>query len=175
MKKYKISISGHGADCYIYRLNEEQNEALTEGCVDEGDMSMDEILDVLEKEYITDTDELVQGVYTDPESYKITVTDDSGQLVWESDDETDLTPQIGDSEITYDEPQTLICEDILKGEFFNYELELEEDFNPEKLTPILQHVGDMVTIMTGFRYDGKKMEVSEFGDYWDKGYNFFLI
>lgn len=175
MKKYRISISGRGADCYIHYLTEEQNEALTEGGADEDDMSMDEILEVLGKDYVTDGDGVVLGAYEEPGNYMVSVYDENDQLVWESDDKMDLPVEPEDSVITYDEETALICEDILKGEFYNYELEIDEDFDPSKLSAVVEHVGDVVSLITGLKYDGEQLEMSDVGDYSDSGFNFYLV
>ena len=47
-------------------------------------------------------------------------------------------------------------------------IETEEDFNPEKLTPEITEINDSIQIITGLRYDGKKLEVNEWGDSWTK-------
>jgi hypothetical protein len=172
-KVYTIEVSGRGADCYIHELTEEQREKLVEGGVDEDEMSMDEICEVLEKDFITDTETVLLGAYFDNDLCYVKVTDQEGKDVWET---TDLTifDEDEDYEVIHDEENLLIVEDLLKGEFFKYKLELEEEFDPVKLTAVVKEVGEMIPLITGLRYDGKKLEVDEFGDYWDKGFNFYL-
>lgn len=177
MKKYKITLSGRGADCYVYHLTDDQYQKLDEGGVSEDKMSMDEILEVLGTDFISDTDDIVLGAYYDSDLHYFSVHDENGNLVWESNQDWDAetNEEFPDWEIVHDEEKTLICEDILKGEFSSFILETEEDFDPTKLTVIVEEVGEIVALITGVRYDGQKLEVDEFGDYWDKGFNFYLI
>lgn len=176
MKKYQIVLGGRGADCYIHRLTDEQYEKLNEGGVDKDKMSMDQVLEVLGKDFITDTDEVVLGAYFEPDLHHFSVHDENENLIWESDKDWD--PEFDDEDedynIIYDDENILICEDLLKGTFFNFVIETEEDFDSNKITVIVDEVGEVVPLITGIKYDGKKIEVDEYGDYWDKGFNFYL-
>lgn len=176
MKKYQIVLGGRGADCYIYHLTEEQYQKLDEGGVTEDKMNMEQILEVLDKDFITDSEEIVLGAYFEPDLHHFTVLDENENVIWESDKDWD--PEFDDEDedykMTYDDENILICEDLLKGTFFYFVLETEEDFDSNKLTVIVEEVGEAVTLITGIKYDGKKLEVDEYGDYWDKGFNFYL-
>lgn len=174
MKKYKIEVSGRGADCYIYKLTDEQFQELNDGGADEDDMSVDDICEVLNVDYITDTETVMLGAYYEENLYHVSVKDENDQVVWESSNDLEILDEDEDYKIVYDEPHLLICEDLLKGSFYNYVLELEEDFDPKKLTVIVSDVAEQIPLITDFRYDGKKLEVDDFGDYWDKGFNFYL-
>jgi hypothetical protein len=174
MNKYTIEISGRGADCYIHNLTEEQKEKLDMGGVDEDEMEMDEILDVLKKDYVTETDTVVLGVYYEDNLYHVIVTDENNEQVWQSNNNLTIFDEEEDYNIVHDEPNLLVCEDLLKGSFFEYKLDLEEEFDQKKLTVIVSDVAEQIPLITGFRYDGVKLEVDEFGNYWDKGFNFYL-
>jgi len=176
MKKYQIVLGGRGADCYIYRLTDEQHEKLKEGNVDKDGMGMEQILEVLNKDFITDSEEIVLGAYFEPDLHHFSVYDENENIVWESNKDWDLEfdDEDEDYKITYDDENILICEDLLKGSFFSYVVETEEDFDSNKLTVIVEEVGEIIPLITGIKYDGKKVEVDEYGDYWDKGFNFYL-
>jgi len=174
MNKYTIEISGRGADCYIHEITDEQKEKLEMGGVHEDEMDLDEICGILEKDFITDTDVVVLGAYFENDLYHVLVKNEKEEQVWESNNDLSIFDEDEDYDIIHDEPNLLICEDLLKGSFFSYKLEIEEEFNPEKLTAIVSDVAEQVPLITGLRYDGVKLEVDDFGDYWDKGFNFYL-
>jgi hypothetical protein len=136
MKKYKIVLGGRGADCYIYRLTDEQHEKLKEGNVDKDEMGMEQILEIINKDFITDSEEIVLGAYFEPDLHHFSVYDENENIIWESNKDWD--PEFDDEDedykITYDDENILICEDLLKGSFFSYVVETEEDFDSNKLT-----------------------------------------
>lgn len=68
-----------------------------------------------------------------------------------------------------------MIDDYQKGNFFNYQLEIEDDFDPTLLvaetTELLDGVLDLIT---DIKYGDIEME-KEFGDTTSKGFSFSLI
>jgi len=175
MKKYTIEVGGRGAECYVFPLTDEQLTKLKIGGIVEEKMDMEDIYEVLGVECLLDSDSVYFGPYDDSDLYNIKVIDENGELV------VDLTDN-WDYEITNDEDyvgvhyeeKNLIVEDTCKGQFFKCEFEIKEDFDVSKLSPIITEVGEYVNIITGLRYDDKVLEVTDYGDYWSKGFYFYL-
>jgi preprotein translocase subunit SecA len=88
--------------------------------------------------------------------------------------EIELSGQVYKTALAYYEEKNLIVEDTCKGQFFKCEFETKEDFDVSKLSPIITEVGEYVNIITGLRYDDKVLEVTDYGDYWSKGFYFYL-
>ena len=175
MNKYTIEVSGRGAECYVFPLTDEQLTKLKIGGIVEERMDMDDVYEVLGIESVLDSELTYFGPYDDSDLYSVKVLGEDGELV------EDLTDN-WDFEITNDEDyvsvhyeeKNLIIEDTCKGEFFKCVLEIEGDFDSSKLTPIITEVGEYVNIITGLRYDDKVLEVTDYGDYWSKGFYFYL-
>jgi hypothetical protein len=87
-------------------------------------LSLDEVLPVLDIEWLSDGEISFLGPYAEPEFYQIQVEDETGEVVWESDDS--FYPDDNDSQCVYDDDNFLLVEDYCKGTFFTYELELDE-------------------------------------------------
>ena len=63
----------------------------------------------------------------------------------------------------------------MKGTFKEYELNIEDEFDPEKLSFKRVDVHEYVEVITDLKYDGQSLELDEYGDYWSKGCFFYLF
>jgi hypothetical protein len=172
--KYKISISGRGADMYVHKLNDEQKEILSEsanGIYIKTSMEYEEINEILG--YPCDeSDDVFAGVFYDAD-WVILVHDENGELVFESDDDWHFNPEIDPhDESLFEEEGYLIVESYCRGTFFEYELETDE-FDPNKLEPVLVELNERFQLLKGVIYDGQEMDF-EWGDYDSRGYYYYL-
>lgn len=176
MKKYTIEINGNGAECYVFPLTNEQLTKFKIGGIVGDHMTMDDICQVLGVESILDSEFVYSGLYNDSDLYFIKVLDENSELVEDLTDNWYYEIIDDDDEYiaVHDEENNLIIEDTCKGEFFKFVLETEQDFDSSKLTPITTEVGESVYIITGLKYNGQVLEVTEYGDYWSKGFYFHL-
>lgn len=175
MKNYTIEIAGRGAECYVHPLTDEQIAKLKFGGVVDNQMSTDDVCQVLGIESIQDSDSIYTGVYDDSDLYSIRVLDENNELVVDLTDNWEYEILNGEdyNEVYYDE-KNLIVEDTCKGHFFNFVLDIDEDFDSSKLSPIITEIGESVTLITGLRYGDQVLNVDEYGDYWSKGIYFYL-
>jgi hypothetical protein len=175
MKRYTIEISGRGAECYVFLLTDEQLTKLKIGGIVEERMDMDDVYEVLGIESVLDSELTYFGPYDDSDLHSIKVLGEDGELVEDLTDNWSYEITNDDDYVSvHYEEKNLIIEDTCKGEFFKCVLEIEGDFDSSKLTPIITEVGEYVNIITGLRYDDKVLEVTDYGDYWSKGFYFYL-
>jgi hypothetical protein len=173
--KYKINVGGKGAEVYIHELNEDQVEKLQE--LDLDSTSHDEIEDVLDGESLINSEIRYLGCYNQQDCWYITIINETGDLFAEIDNDSTIEPSddFDDYEVVYDDPNYLIAEDYVKGDFFSYNLELDEEFDINKLTSVVTEIGENITIITGLRYDGKLLEDKDYdSDFTSKGTYFSL-
>lgn len=170
---YTISVSGRGADASLYPLTLEQAQELKEMGIEEDLMSIDEIADYLGVDEIYSSSEhVVTGAYWG-EHYITVTNEETGEEVWNSESgETDDTEwkEGGIVDSSY-----LVVEDYCKGEFFTFRLEIEGEFNPLKLKPVIYEVAEVRDIISGMIYD--EMDISdskEFSNYWSKGFYYIV-
>lgn len=93
-------------------------------------------------------------------------------LIWESKNDHEFE----DNEYVsvFDEGKILIIDEYIKGTYLNFVIEAD-NFDPLKLIPIITEVGERLEIITGFVYDGKKIdEVNEYFDYRSNGISYYL-
>ena len=178
--KYKISLGGRGGENYIHRLTSEQYDQFVAWSDDDGDIDLssasidDDIIPILGKEDtfdIFDTEQIILGPYSDSESIYIKVISESDEEVWSSIEDFDFESDFREFKTDVD---CLVIQDYVKGEFKNFEIE-SESFDPSKIELIVEEIGYECEIVVGIKYDGVELEVVDFGDYWSKGFNFFLI
>lgn len=171
MKTYKISLGGRGSECFIFPLSEEQYKILLDGDVESEKMQHEDVLEILNVEDVFDADESVLGVYLD--EYYVSVYDEDVEI-WNSEsNEVDI-----DSKWIEDEFNNthLVIEDYSKGNFFNFFIETEEEFNPSKLSFLVTEVGQCRDLITSIKYDDIDLsDTKEFDDYWSKGLYYILI
>jgi len=173
MKKYRIIVSGKGAECYVHKVNTDKRVRLIEGKVEEDKMESEEIAEILGVDFVTDSDDIFLGPYNDPELYYITVYDENDSVVWESSDKYEFEDV--QMEFKFESDEVLIVEDYTKGQFYIYEVELEKDFDPSLLVPIVTEIGERVEIITDLIYNEVELSYyKEFGDYWSKGITYYL-
>ena len=177
MKKVKLILGGRGAECYVHNINEEQKERLINGGVNEDKMTMDLACEILDIDFIEENDaRIYTGAYNDSENFYIAAYDEENNLIWESNEDFEFNPELEDHDfdsVEEDGPK-LIVEDYIKGTYFEYELELEEDFDPQKLSAVQLEIAEIVQIIKGLKYNEKELEVKEWGDYWSKGLYFYV-
>jgi len=172
--KYKISIFGKGSETYVFPISEEQKQKFVDMNIENSSLSLDDVLPVLSIEYLSDGEISFLGTYADPELYQIQVEDENGEVVWESSES--FYPDDNDFQCVYDDDNFLLVEDYSKGTFFTYELELDEDFNPELINLIVKEIGERVELLTGITYNGNDIEENkDFGDTWSKGIYYHLV
>ena len=170
--KYNIQVNGKGAECIIHKINQTQHESLADGDVESDAMDYDQICEALEIEDLFENDpEIISGVYDDPDNYEVIVTDESGEEVWSTNDTDGFEDCEWKGIFT---EGVFIAEDYQKGNFFEYELETE-NFEPEKLVPVVTSIGDdRIEIISGLMYDGKQLE-NIGGDTSSKGFSWHLV
>lgn len=169
--KYTIEVNGKGAEAFIHKLTEDQYEALQDGGVEEDQMDTDQISEVLGVDFL-ETDNIITGIYTGGENIQIIVKDDSGEIVWESDDEFDF--ESWEDDYQFNDTTYFSAEDYQKGNFFNYTLETDEEFNPEMLTAVLVELLDGCSeLITDIKYNEHEM-IKDYGDTISKGFNYML-
>ena len=84
MKYYKIILSGKGAEVFPFKLKDDQYEVLRDKGVEMDELEYDEITGILDVEsYFDCPNESLLGTY--PNSFRVTVQDQEGNLVYESD------------------------------------------------------------------------------------------
>lgn len=182
MKKYKVVLGGRGAEVYVFKLTSEQKQKFVEGEIEKDKMDLETVYEILGISFISETDETYSGPYIDSESFIFEVYDEEGKLVWDSynmekdwdfDQDSRWDNKDGYESVSDDE-NLLIAEDYTKGNFREFILEIEEDFDPSKLLPMDTEIAERIQIITGIFYDGKRIEQSEWGDTWSKGLYFYL-
>jgi hypothetical protein len=166
--KYKIVISGRGSETYVHKLNEDQINIIKE--MDLEDPDVDELSSILKKEDIFDTDDIIFGAYSSPENFLIIVYDEEDNLIWESSDDHEF--EDCDFRCVFDMDKVLLIEDYVKGQFYSYELETD-DFDFNKLTPVITEIGERIEVITDLVYDDQSLE-KDYLDYWSKGMYYYL-
>lgn len=175
MKKYTIKVGGLGADCYVSPLDSEQLTKLKNGGVVDEKMSIDDINHILGVESIFDYGSSYLGAYDDSDLYHIEVLDENGELIEELTDNWDcIVKNDEDYFELHNDQRNLIVEDTCKGEFFEFTFETEDEFDSSKLSPIITEIGECVNIITGLRYDDKVLNITNYNDYWSRGFYFYL-
>lgn len=172
--KYTITLGGSGSESYVHTLNEEQLKNLKKLNIENPNRLFDEfdIANALNKNDFFETDNIFMGPYFDPKYYFIEVHDENENLIWESKNDHEFE----DNEYVsvFDEGKILIIDEYIKGTYLNFVIEAD-NFDPLKLIPIITEVGERLEIITGFVYDGKKIdEVNEYLDYRSNGISYYL-
>ena len=165
--KFKLSLSGRGAECAIFSLTTQQSKELLDKDIEEGSMSLEEVGEYLGVEYcFSDCEKTVIGPYLN--EHYITINNEEDVEIWNSEGYEFQNTKLVDAGIS--DTNYLIVEDYSKGEFFTYEFETDE-FDAAKLIPIVSILADYKEFITGFIYDGQDIsDTSGFGDFWSKGF-----
>jgi hypothetical protein len=171
--RYKVVVSGRGAECYVHLLEDEQRQKLFESEVENGDCEPEVISEIVNKNDIFETDDIFLGPFNNPEHFMILVYNENDDLIWESKNDHEFEDY--DFEYIFEDDKSLIIEDYTKGQFFQYDIELDEEFDSKKLKPIVTEIGDRVEIITNFTYNETDLSFfKEYGDYWSKGLTYYL-
>ena len=169
--KYTIEVNGKGGEAFIHKLNEEQYETLQDGGVEDDLIDKDQIDEILGTDFL-DTDDIIMGIYTGGENIQIIVKDESGEVVWESEDDFDFEEY--ENYYQFNDTHYLSVEDYQKGNFFNYTLETDEEFNPEMLVAVLVELLDGCSeLITDIKYKDHEM-IKDYGDTSSKGFTYML-
>lgn len=177
MKKYKIILGGRGAETYVHPINSEQKEKLQQMGIEDRDFEVDwdKLNEVLGTEWDY-TDETYSGAYDNPAAYHITVFDEEDNEVFSSDDDFYMDGTDDDEDYIFVEKENiLVIEHYVKGTFKEYELEIEETFDPQKLSRVVVEINEAISVIKDLKYDNKAMEDFEYGDTWSKGAFFYLF
>jgi hypothetical protein len=173
MKKYKITLSGKGSETFVFPIDESQKKKLKDLNIENFCKDYDEISTILNCEYLSDCLNTFLGVYADPELFTITVEDNNNNIIWESSQE--FYPEDNNEEFLYEDSDVLLIEDYCKGNFFTYELELKDDFNPDLISFNIKEISERIQLITGLTYNKEDIEdYKDFGDNWSKGLNYYL-
>ena len=174
MKKVIIELSGHGEDCFIHNIDDKQFEKFEDKEVEDGEMSLSQVLKVLKKSTHKDTEISIFG--PNPDNVCLYVKDGNGNSIIEFEEDWDFEVIENEDGVLFDDPNLLYISEGLKGTFYSFELELENDFDIKKLQPIKTEIGESIEVLTGLFYDGNKLEpVEKMTDMeGDGGFNFYL-
>lgn len=175
-KKVKLILGGRGYETYVHNINEEQKERLVNADIENQNPNYDLVCEILGIDNHDDNSTAYLGASTDPESFYIGAFDENDNVIWESDENFEFNEELEDH--WWDEVETdgskLLIVDYVKGNFHEYVLELEEDFDPQKLSPVYLDISEIIQILKSLKYDGKEIEIDEWGDYWSKGLYYHL-
>jgi hypothetical protein len=168
MKKFKLILKGTGAVCYAHDINEEQKNTLIDAGVSEGDADHDSVCEILGIDYIDQNARSYTGVYENSEDCSIVVFDENEKCVWESSDEYSLEPYINendqdDERIKETNGLVLIAKESIKGTIKEYDLEINDDFDPKKLSGVYVDIAETIQLFIDLKYDGKELEDFEWG------------
>jgi hypothetical protein len=165
--KYKIILGGRGAECYSHPLTDEQTEKFKSPDFSfSNDVDYEKTLEILGVDNHDESEKSFVGAFYDEGLLYINVSDEEDKTVWEYDGELDL--EIEDYIEVYEDTNHFIFIDDVKGNFHIYDLEIDGEFDPNKLSFIVKDIEDYVQIITSLKYDGQELEF-EWGDYWGKG------
>ena len=170
--KYTIEISGKGGEAFIHKLTEEQYETLQDGGVEDDLMEKVQIDEILGTDFL-ETEEMIMGIYPGSDNILIKVMDESGEVIWESDEHFDFEEY--EDHYKFNDTTYFSAEDYQKGNFFNYVLETEEEeFDPGMLVAVLVELLDGCSeLITDIKYKDHEM-IKDYGDTISKGFNYML-
>ena len=171
MPKFTISLHGRGAEINVHSITDEQKEKLEH--LDLDSCILEDVADILEMEdnfQLVESDEIYIGAY--PEHSKITVFDESQEIVYTEEIENLTFNELISETTTYQEvyeKNKLYVNDYIKGTFF--ELVVEDDSFDVKNLQL--HFTDVEgsELVTSISYKDSELD---FGDYWSKGIVYFL-
>jgi hypothetical protein len=137
-------------------------------------MTLSQVLKVLKKNSHTETETSVFG--PNPDSISLYIKNENGSILFEYEENWKFQSVQNEDGVLFDEPNLLFISEVLKGTFYSYTLELENEFDISKLNPILTEVGESVELITGLLYEGKNLNAdAKFIDMEGEGiYNYYL-
>jgi len=175
--KYKMTLGGRGAEIYIHKITDEQKKELLDMKIEDRNapVNWDKLHEILKTEWDY-TDDIHTGAYDDPTDYHIMVFNENGGEVFSSDD--DFFMEGGDSPNDYEfveKENVLVIEHYVKGTFKEYEINIDGEFNPKKITPVVVEINETISLIKDLKYDNKEIEDFEYGDDWSKGAFFYIF
>lgn len=177
MKTYKMILGGRGAEIFIHTINQEQKKQLQEMDIENRDVPVDwdKLNEILKTEWDS-SDDTYTGSYDNPTAYYIRVSDENDNEVFASDDDFYMEASDSDDDYTFVEKENVfVAEHYMKGTFKEYELKIDGEFDPMKITPVTVEINEAISIITDLKYDGKEIEDFEYGDDWSKGAFFYIF
>ena len=178
-KNYRIILGGIGLDVYMHRIDNEQSEKLKALGELTGSLH-DEIMKILGKDMLNETEEIYIGPFTDPDFLSIMIIDENDEIIYESRDDfefDDIHDEDNDYKNIQIDENTLVITEHVKGNFYNFFLQIDGDIDMSKLSPIITDVGgesEFGDLVTGLKYDGVELKF-EWDDYWSKDLSFYLF
>lgn len=173
--KYKIEVSGRGCEAFIFKLTSEQKQRLWDLDVESGNVSYEEICEILNVEDYFSTDDTLMGIHPGSnhgEYLWMKVLDEQENIIWESDE--DFNFEVVENRYEFNDGEYLLIEDYLKGHFWNFYLETEDEFNPKMLSCIVVELLDGLSEqITNIKYNDQDLE-KEYVDTSSKGYTYYL-
>jgi hypothetical protein len=173
--KYKITLGGDGYNVAINKLSIEVFKKLYELKEEMGELSEEIVKDVLNRQSIFDLlvmDSKVNEFFSedfvgfDLDNCYLTVKDyNNNKLFQDKKLESHSLIDDGDYTTKSDDPYLLfICEHV-KGNF-EFNLDLDEDFDISKFLPIIQECPEDIFTIVGLKYNNKEL-VKEINDGFD--------
>lgn len=177
MKKYNLILGGRGAEIFIHNITPEQKEKLKEMDIENKDVSVDwdKLNEVLGHDWDS-SDDMFTGAYDNPTAYHIRVFDENENEVFASDNDFFMEEGNSDEDYQFVEKENVfVAEHYVKGTFKEYQIEIEGEFDPLKVTPVVVEINEAISVVTDLKYDGKVLENFEWGDDWSKGAFFYIF
>ena len=180
MKNYKLFLGGLGAEVIIHPVTEEQKSTLIEWGVNnenpDSNIDLDGITELLELDSWDYAEDTYTGSYSSTDGYHIYVQDEKDEIVWKSDENFKMIVgnDDGDNTLIADE-NILVIEHYVKGSFKEYELNIEGEFDPMKISYKRASIHDCIEVITDLKYDEQTLDLYEHGDFWSKGCFFYLF
>jgi hypothetical protein len=145
---YQVKLFGLGSKLYIVSLTDEQYKYLKKKKVE--NLEISEICSFLNIDL--NSNQILQDPYW--ADHSIVVYENEIEL-WHSD--FDIETQIHNEwiEKNTEYKYQLIIEQLCKGEFSSFTLEINDTFNPEKLSRITEEYGNFKDFVVGIKYDDK--------------------
>lgn len=144
MKKYTIELQGKGKENFIFFLSEEEKKLLNNQEIN----TDEEAYSLLNIDSIEECDKTIIGYNIN--DLNVVIKNFNDDVIWESNSKYNFEK----INVPIYETDLLIIEDNFEGILFNYELELEKDVEPEKISFIVSTINDEIEILTDLEYDG---------------------
>lgn len=151
MKKFTLNINGKGAECFVHRLTPEQKTKLNEINDQLGEKTYSEISSILNINNIHDTELLYLGPYHNSESVLIEVKNESDEVIWKSNNDYFFIKK--EFMKKYYDEDVFIFQESYEGEFYSYDLEIENDFDFNKINLMVTDLSQVCEIITELSYD----------------------
>lgn len=176
MYTYKIVVSGRGFDCKVFPLTSDQiaklaviKEYFEEALSKETLKIIFEItghnFNENDIDYF-DADKSIFGPNDSDGYYSVCVFDKDDELIFDSPDNW-LEKQFEDEDLMenlqdeYWKNDKLLMAQYCKADFFEYQLDLVEPFDPSLLNGSVTLIAEKISLLTDLYYDGNKLQYSE--------------